>query len=144
MVKKLLSVLLLLSLLSLPSFGTAAEITAAELEQWQTELQLQDTLLSKAEISNRKSQMELETLRTELETSKMELLRLTELLEELNLKSKSNEMRWRDATQALDDANNYLQTYAKEQKRTQARIKRQRTIAWCFAGAIAIYVAKNK
>lgn len=143
MARKLFTALLLLSLLYLPSFGTAADITAAELEQWQTELQLQDTLLSKAESSNQKSQLELAALREQLKASETELLQLTMLLEELQQQSRKNEMRWQNAEQALNVANSYLQTYATEQKRTQARIKRQRTIAWCFAGAIAIYAAKK-
>lgn len=143
MVKKLCMVFLLLLLLSLPSFGMAAEITTAELEQWQMELQLQDTLLSKAEISNQKSQLELAALREQLKTSETELLQLTTLLEELRQESKDSEMRWQNAEQALDAANSYLKKYASEQKRTQARIKRQRTIAWCVAGVVAIYAVKK-
>lgn len=145
MIKSTKSILLLFLLLLLPSACLAAErkITAAELQTLQTELKLQDALLSKAEVSSQKSQLELATLREQLKTSETELLQLTQQLEKLKLKSKANETRWQNAEQALEDANKSLLEYKKEVQKKQKRLKMQRNIAYFLLAGTAVALVKK-
>lgn len=143
--RRALSIFLLAACLSpLPSACAANyTMTEAELTALQTELKLQDTLLAKAESSNQKSQLELAALREQLKASGTELLRLTELLEELQLKSKDNETRWQNAAQALDAANKSLLAYKEEVRRKQFRLRTQRTIAYILFIGTACFAIKN-
>lgn len=132
MAKKLLAALLLSLLLSLPLSASAAEITAAELDRLETNL-------TRLEQINLQSQEELKRLRKRLAASqealaqaKQQSAELTRQLNELKLSSRAQET-------LLQTANKSLETYAKEQKRTQSRIRRQRSLAWCIAGGLLVY-----
>ncbi|MDO4920909.1 MAG: hypothetical protein Q4E64_03660 [Phascolarctobacterium sp.] len=132
MARKLCMALLLLSLLLLPSFGMAAEITTAELDRLETNL-------SRLAQINRQSQEELRELRRQLAASQEALAQakqqseaLTRQLNELKLSSRAQET-------LLQTANESLEKYAQEQKRTQSKIRTQRTIAWCVAGGLVFY-----
>nr|DAW25822.1 MAG TPA: Glycine rich protein family [Caudoviricetes sp.] len=139
----LLLLVLLLLLLPSAAFAASRMITDAELETLQTELKLQDLLLTKAQINNQKSQMELESQREQLKTSKEKSVQLTNQLEELKLKSQISERLWQNAEQALDGANKSLITYKQEMQKQQKRLKRQRNIAYSlFAGAVILLVKK--
>lgn len=104
------------------------QITDQELTQWEQELKLQKSLLNQAEKHNAQSHQELNELKAELKT-----LRSQSQLQETQLKI---------AEQALNAANSSLEAYAKEQKRKQAKIKRQRSIAYMVAIGALLFAAK--
>lgn len=103
----------------------------------ETELTTLQNNLTELQNLNEQSQTELKRLRSELETSKTELAEArkqsTELrkqLDELTAASKRQ-------TQSLDQVNESLKEYAREEKRTRLRIKAQRN-AWEAVAACAL------
>lgn len=98
---------------------------------------LQTNLAELAQL-NRTSQQELAKLRKQLAASQEALVRAQrqsmELTEQLAaLKSSSAEQE-----SLLATANESLEKYAQEQKRTRLRIKSQRNIAWGIAGCVLL------
>jgi chromosome segregation ATPase len=139
----LLPVLLLLSicLLSLPLPASAAESTISEAKTYTiTEYQLTqlEERLSRLAINNetlaadcKALEAQLEVSQATLEEAKRESEQLKTQLAKLTLQSKSSET-------LLQTANESLEKYAKEQQRTQARLKWQRNIAWGLLGCVLV------
>lgn len=127
---------MLLSLLSLPSFGVAQEITSAELEQLETKL-------SRLEKNNETLATDCKALKSQLAVSQEVLAKASTESEQLRIQLTELTLQSKSSEALLQTANELLQKSATEQKRIQARIKQQRTIAWCVAGVVAIYAAKK-
>lgn len=124
--------------------ASAAAITAEPMYMiTQTEMERLSYNLTRLKKINTQSQIELKTLRNELEISKAELTEArkqsTELknqLGELTAASKKQET-------SLKTVNESLKAYAKEEKRTRLRIKAQRN-TWeiVAAGLLVAWAAK--
>ena len=99
----------------------------------ETELNTLDSNLQKLEQISVTQQQELGRLKTTLETSKQELAMLKN---QLNISKE----QLTQAQTSLSNANQLLQQYAEEEKRTRLRIKRQRNM-WIGFTITAIIVA---
>lgn len=129
--------LLLLCSFSVPALAAATTEEPVYLVT-QTELNQLSENLTRLKRINEQSQSELKTLRSELEISKAELTEarkqsavLKNQLAELTLASRKQEA-------SLMTANEFLKTFAKEEKRTRLRIKAQRNTWEAVAAGILI------
>lgn len=144
--QRLIALLFIGLLLLLPLSASATELNISEVKTYTiTEYQLTEleSELSRLATSNetlaldcKELQRQLAASQMALEAAKKESEQLKTQLAELTLQSRSSEA-------LLQTANELLQKSAAEQKRTQERIKRQRTIAWCLAGVAILYAAKK-
>lgn len=122
------SALLWLLLLSCPLSSQASyTITAAELET------LEESLAKLSEI-NAASQTELTALKAELETSKSALTKARRQSEEQRVELAALKEASTKQEALLQTVNASLEASAKEAKRTERRLKRQRTIWIIVAG----------
>ena len=127
--------LLLLSLLLSCWLGVGLRTVSASgtYQITETELNTLDSNLQRLEQISQTQQQELGRLKTTLETSKRELAMLKN---QLNISKE----QLTQAQTSLSNANQLLQQYAEEEKRTRLRIKRQRNM-WIGFTITAVILA---
>lgn len=143
--KKITTLLLLSLLFFWPVTGWAAtyQMTEDELTRLETVFQELKSTNAILMADSTKSQTDLIRALKLLRESQAELTKLSSLLNTLQAESNLAKNDLKQANAELARANQSFEQYAKEQKKTQARLRTEKTF-WMIAAGAATYFAVKK
>ncbi len=152
MIKKYTSLLLLLSFLSLPSFGMAAEITehpkyiTIQTKYWD-ELKANNSrlVLKLAELDSRLELLKMPSteLVVQLTVAKAQLTKSQQALTLSSKRLQNAEALQKETLSSLMQLQQKIAEERKAEQKTKDRLRRQRTLAWCVAGTAIMYAVKK-
>lgn len=142
-----LALLLLLCWASVIGSVSAAEtmyqISEAELTQLEANNRRQSELLTQLEIQLIASQQESATLQTSTKVLRTQLTASNNQVTALQQDLQTAQQSLQKSKQSMERAQAYLQAYEKEARKTQQRLRRQRTMWAVVAGVLAYTVIQK-